>query len=204
VTGPWTLVLPDGLDDDYWALTETRGVLLHLVFRHARGQFPAIAFDPYRIVQDADYMIEREPFYEPNVVLVHAVTRESVLREGERLGQRGHLNWLLDIGAAPPADWSLVVPESADWSRIGERGTLSAALGYGEKRFPVTFFDVAGLAIAVGWDDLDDLIHRRKEPRPVEFDEMNVIVLSVLSKETVEWAVAELARRHEFDWLLGQ
>lgn len=115
-----------------------------------------------------------------------------------------HGDSLLDIGAAAPADWSLVVPEAADWSRIGERGSLSASLGYGETRFPVTFFDVARLAVAVGWDDLDDLAHRGKEPRPVEFDEKNVIVLSVLSKETVEQAVAELARRREFDWLVGR
>jgi len=204
MTGQWTLVLPDGLDDGDWALTETRGVLLHAFLRHDNRRFPAIVYDPYRIVQDASHVNESEPFYEPNVVLVHAVTREKAQREGERLGRRGHLDWLLAVGAAPAADWSIVVPESADWARVSERGTLSASLGYGGKRFPATFFDLARFAAAVGWDGLDDVMERGKEPRPVEFDEKNVIVLPVLTKETVEEAVADLARRREFDWLIGR
>jgi hypothetical protein len=197
------LVLPDDLDDADWAETETRGVLLHAFFRHDDLRFRAIVYDPYRFVQDARYVNESGPFYESNVVLVHAVTRETVQREGERLGRRGHLDWLLELGAAPAAAWSLVVPESADWARISERGTLSASLGYGGKRFPVTFFDLARLAVAVGWDDLDDFFEGVKEPWPVEFDEKNVIVLPALTKEAAEEAVADLARRREFDWLIG-
>jgi hypothetical protein len=203
VNDRWTLVPPQDFDDADWAEAEVRGVLLHVFLDHDGRRFPTIVYDPFRIVQDADLVNESAPFYEPNVVLVPEVTKESVRRVGDRLAQRGHLNWLLELAAAPGSAWSLIVPESVDWTRISELGTLSASLGYGEQRFPVTFFDLERFASAVGWDDLDDLIHRRKEPRPVEFYEKNFVVIPTLTKEAAEQAVEELARGREFEWLLG-
>ncbi len=201
MTGRWTLVTPEDLDDFDWADAEVRGVLLNVFLDHGGRRFPAIVYDPYRIVQDADLVNESAPFYEPNVVLVSEVTKEAVGLEGDRLARRGHLDWLLDLAPAPVSEWSLVVPESTDWTRTSGLGTLSASLGHGEDRFPVTFFDLERLAAAVGWDDLDDLVHRR-EPRPVEFSEKNVVVIPVLTEEAVEQAVGELARARAFDWLL--
>lgn len=93
----------------------------------------------------------------------------------DRLARRGHLDWLLELAAAADARWSLAVPASVDWARTGETGVLSASLAHGERRFPVTFFDLARFAVAVGWDDLDDLVHRCTEPRAVEFHEKNVV-----------------------------
>jgi hypothetical protein len=110
VTGRWTLVPPQDFDDADWAEAEVRGVLLHVFLDHDGRRFPAIVYDSYRIVQDADLMNES-------------------------------------------------APESVDWTRASELGTLSASLGCGEQRFPVTFFDLERFASAVGWDDLDDLVH---------------------------------------------
>jgi hypothetical protein len=146
---------------------------------------------------------ESAPFYGANVVLVPEVTQGSIARGSKWLAERGRLNWLLELATAPGSEWSLVVPEDADWTRISELGTLSASLAYGELRFPVTFFVLERLASAVGWDDLDDLIHRRRKPRPVEFYEQNFIVIPALTKETTEQAVEELGRRREFEWLIG-
>ncbi|MEV8610075.1 hypothetical protein AB0383_19480 [Amycolatopsis sp. NPDC051373] len=200
--GRWTLVLPENLDGFAWAEAADRGVLLHVALDHAGRRFPAIVYDPYRIVQDADLVNESAPFYEPNVVLVPEVTREQVARGGDRLGRSGERDWLLRLGPGPESAWSLDVPDGADWTRIGELGTLSASLRCGERRFPVTFHDLRRLAEAVGWDDLDDLVHRRKEPRPVEFFEKNFIVIPALTKDAAEQAVAELGRRRGFAWLL--
>jgi hypothetical protein len=202
MTGTWTLVPPEDLADYDWADAADRGVLLNVFLDHDGRRFPALVYDQYRIVQDADLVNESAPFYEANVVLVSEVTEESVARDSAWLTEQGRLGWLLELGAAPRAEWSLVVPEDVDWSRISELGTLSASLGYGERRFPVTFFDLEGLASAVGWDDLDDLIHRRKAPRPVEFYEENFIVIPALSKETAERAVEELGRHRQFEWLI--
>jgi hypothetical protein len=188
------------MDDYDWAETGDRGVLLHAFLDHGGRRFPAIVYDSYRILQDVDMV--SAPFYEPNVVLVPEVTQESIARDSGWLTRQGHLNWLLELAAAPESEWSLVVPEDADWTRISELGTFSASLVYGEKRFPVTFFDLDGLASAVGWDDLDDLIHRRKEPRRVEFYEQNFIVIKVLTEEAALRAVVDLKGRQAFDWLV--
>jgi hypothetical protein len=174
-------------------------VLLHALLDHGGRRFETIVYDPFRIVQDADLVNESAPFYEPNVVLVPEVSKESV--EGAWLLRQRHLDWLLDLAPATGSTWSLVVPESTDWARTTERGTLSATLAYGDRQFPVTFFDLERLAAAVGWDDLDDLIHRR-DPRPVEFYEPNFIVIPSLTKEATEQAVENLAHRRQFDWLV--
>jgi hypothetical protein len=203
MTGQWTLVPPEGLDDYDWSEAEVKGVLFDAFLDHGGRRFPAIVYEPFRIVQDADLVNESAPFYEPNVVLVPEVTKESIRQNSRWLTERGQLNWLLELAAAPGSQWSLVVPESTDWTQVSKLGTLSASLAYGEQRFPVTFFNLERFASAVGWDDLDDIIYRRKEPRPVEFYEKNFIVIRALTKETTEQAVEELARnRSAFDWLI--
>ncbi|WP_326833951.1 hypothetical protein VSH64_03285 [Amycolatopsis rhabdoformis] len=201
----WTLVLPEGLDDFAWAEAEVRGVLLHVELDHAGRRYPAIVYDPYRIVQDADLVTESAPFYEANVVLVPEVTRDAVARAADRLARGGEPDWLPPRAPEPESSWTLDVANGAevvDWARVGERGALSASLRYGERRFPITFHDLRRLAEAVGWDDLDHLESRRGDPRPVEFAGKNFIVLAELTRDAAEQAVAELGRRGEFAWLL--
>jgi hypothetical protein len=202
MTGQWTLVPPEDFDDLDWADAADRGVLLHVFLDHGGRRFRAGVYDRYRIVQDADHVNESAPYYDQNVIVVSEISKESIRRAGEWLTDRGHLGWLLELGATSGSEWSLVVPESVDWARITELGTLSASLGYGDQLFPVTFFDLHRFAAAVGWDDLDDLIHRRREPRPVEFYEQNFIVIPTLTKEAARQAVEELGRRRMFDWLV--
>ncbi|RZQ65939.1 hypothetical protein [Amycolatopsis suaedae] len=204
MTTEWALVLPGDLDDYDWAVTESRGVLLHAVLQHGSRRFPTIVYDPYRIVQDAALVTgESGTFYEPNVILVSEVTQESIRRDGDRLLAGGHLDWLLGLAPASGAEWSLAVPDATDWTRVDELGTLSAELAYGERRFPLTFFDLERLAQAVGWDGVDDFFERRSRPRPVDFHEDNVIVLPALTRHAAKAAVEDLTRRGEFDWLLG-
>ncbi|MEV6607336.1 hypothetical protein [Kutzneria sp. NPDC051319] len=195
--GKWTLTTRDTVDDRDWDLIAKRGALWHVFLENGGRRFPTSLYDPYRTVQDASYP---PPFYEPNFILVPEVTRAAAHGAVEWLARDKHIDWLLDLAVDPPqSTWSLDVAAATDRTDID---TLDAWLVYGELRFPVTFYDLEGIAVAVGWNDVDQFDAAREKPRPVTFYAHNLIVLPEVTEEAAAQMVDDLARRGEFDWLL--
>jgi hypothetical protein len=93
----WQLVLPEELSDADWYETESRGVLLNAQVERDGRRFPVIFFDPERIGHAAAIGVRAgEPYYEPNVVMLPAVTRKAVEEAVGKLGRGGEFDWLLE------------------------------------------------------------------------------------------------------------
>ncbi|GAA1562475.1 hypothetical protein GCM10009804_18980 [Kribbella hippodromi] len=94
----WVLVLAQEMDDYDWAEAESRGVLLNARLERAGRQFPVIFFDPERIRSAAAIGTEAgEPYYEPNVIMLPALSRTAVEAAVERLARNGEFDWLLGL-----------------------------------------------------------------------------------------------------------
>ena len=96
----WSIALPDDFGDDYdWREAETRGVVLCAEFAHGDRRFPVIFFDPVRLSQSVESELTTYTLcYEPNVIVVPTLNRESAERAVAQHAQHGQLDWML---AAP-------------------------------------------------------------------------------------------------------
>lgn len=92
----WKLVLQRELSEPDWYDVTERGVLLHAQLEHGGRRFPVKFFDPDRLADAAEVGTEHgEPYYEPNVVMVHGVTKTAVEAAVERLAEAGEFDWML-------------------------------------------------------------------------------------------------------------
>lgn len=92
----WSLVLVQEMTELDWHDAEERGVLLnaHLVFADRR--FPVVFYDADRIHSTANLGTEfGRPYYEPNVILLPAVTEEAVMAAVQTLAKAQEFDWLL-------------------------------------------------------------------------------------------------------------
>jgi hypothetical protein len=192
MTDHWVLVPPEDFDRHGWTRAELRGVLLSAHLDHGGRRFPVAVYDPIRIIQDVEAV--SGPFYEPNIVLVPEVTRESAEREIDRLAREEQLDWLLGLTAERETEWTLLVPEDFDWAEAGRHGVAPFQLGHGSRRFPLKFYDLARLAQVVGQGGDHD----------VRFHTKNLVVVREVTRESARRAVEVLGRDGRFRWLLDQ
>lgn len=92
----WKLVLDRAYDFGDWAEAGTRGVILHAQMEYDGRRFPVKFFDPDRLHDAAEVGTEHgEAYYEPNVIMVHAISETAVAAAFERLAKAGEFDWLL-------------------------------------------------------------------------------------------------------------
>ncbi|MET7279310.1 hypothetical protein ABZS29_13835 [Kribbella sp. NPDC005582] len=91
----WRFVAPDDFDDVDWADVTDRGVLTGRLV-HGDREFPVVVYDPVRIGQDAERGTEGDVvLYEPNVIMVEHLTRESAENAVAHLAKAGSFDWML-------------------------------------------------------------------------------------------------------------
>src|SRR5690349_17949949 len=92
----WRLSAPDDFDEVDWAEIEDRGVLVGARLVHGDREFPVVVYDAVRIGQDAERGTEGDVvLYEPNVVMVEHLTRESAEAAVAHLAKAGSFDWML-------------------------------------------------------------------------------------------------------------
>lgn len=91
----WTLEFPDDFADYAWEC-ESKGWFSGAVLVAGGKRYPLNFFGPVRLAQEIVSTLERASFFfEPNLVVVAAITREHMEKAAERLISPAQLSQLL-------------------------------------------------------------------------------------------------------------
>jgi hypothetical protein len=86
-----SLQFPPGFEDYEWEV-EAKGWLPGVVAVIDERRYTLTVYDPARLAQDVDDVLkEGRPFFEPNLVVVASVTRESIASAIQEIVQTGRL-----------------------------------------------------------------------------------------------------------------
>jgi hypothetical protein len=92
--GQPVLVLPADFDDYAWEV-ESKGVFWDVRMQYGGLEYPLTFYEPQRLAQDiADQLKEGRLFFEPNVVVVTKVTRETMRLAAQALVREGRIDGL--------------------------------------------------------------------------------------------------------------
>jgi hypothetical protein len=91
----WRLVALDDLD---WSDVEDGGLLTSGSLVHGERRFPCVVYDAFRLTDDVDDETANGGiFYEPNVIAIQNLTRETAEATVSRVAAAGFLDWMLGV-----------------------------------------------------------------------------------------------------------
>lgn len=91
----YSLILPENFDDYGWEV-ESKGYFSEAKLAFAGKLYPLHFYDAGRLSQEIESELQRgSAFFEPNLIVLHSVTRENMNKSIEALVSSGAVNLLV-------------------------------------------------------------------------------------------------------------